>query len=73
MFNDDKVKNARHCFMLASEDFGFEFMSPFTLTDEIEAFVLKLGLVFKRNAQLNGCAFLVFIKQNPNGDSNSVF
>ena len=38
MFDDDKLKNARHCFMLASEDFGFEFVSPFALTDEIETF-----------------------------------
>lgn len=38
MFNDDQIKNARHNFVLASEEFGFEFVSPFALTDEIEAF-----------------------------------
>ena len=38
MFNDDQIKNARHNFALASEEFGFEFVSPFTLTDGIEVF-----------------------------------
>ena len=38
MFIDDQIKNARHNFALASEEFGFEFVSPFTLTDEIEVF-----------------------------------
>ena len=38
MFIDDQIKNARHNFALASEEFGFEFVSPFNLTDEIEVF-----------------------------------
>ena len=38
MFSDDQIKNARHNFALASEEFDFEFVSPFTLTDEIEVF-----------------------------------
>ena len=38
MLVDEKIKNARHNFALASEEFGFEFVSPFTLTDEIEVF-----------------------------------
>ena len=38
MLNEDKLKNARHNFALASEEFGFGFESPFALTDEIEAF-----------------------------------
>jgi hypothetical protein len=38
MFIDDQIKNARHNFALASEEFGFEFVSPFTLTDETEVF-----------------------------------
>ena len=38
MFNDDQIKNARYIFALASEEFGFEFVSPFTLTDGIDVF-----------------------------------
>ena len=38
MLVDEQIKNARHNFMLASEEFGFEFVSPFNLTDEIEVF-----------------------------------
>ena len=38
MINEDNLKIARHNFALASKDFGFEFESPFTLTNEIEAF-----------------------------------
>ena len=38
MLVDEQIKNARHNFILASEEFGFEFVSPFTLTDEIETF-----------------------------------
>ena len=38
MINDDQIKIARHNFMLASEEFNFEFVSPFTLTDEMEVF-----------------------------------
>ena len=38
MFIDDQIKNARHNFALASEEFGFEFVSPFNLSDEIEVF-----------------------------------
>ena len=38
MLVDDQIKNARHNFVLASEEFGFEFVSPFNLTDEIEVF-----------------------------------
>ena len=38
MFIDDQIKKARHNFALASEEFGFEFVSPFNLTDEIEVF-----------------------------------
>ena len=35
MLVDEQIKNARHNFILASEEFGFEFVSPFNLTDEI--------------------------------------
>lgn len=38
MINEDNLKIARLHFSLASEEFGFEFESPFTLTDELEAF-----------------------------------
>ena len=38
MVNEDKIKSAKNNFILASQEFGFEFVSPFTLTDEIEAF-----------------------------------
>ncbi|MBQ6796417.1 MAG: hypothetical protein IJP10_00230 [Clostridia bacterium] len=38
MLNEDQLKNARRNFLLASEEFGFEFESPFALTNEIEAF-----------------------------------
>lgn len=38
MLVDDQIKKARHNFILASEEFGFEFVSPFNLTDEIEVF-----------------------------------
>ena len=38
MLVDEQIKNARHNFILASEEFGFEFVSPFNLTDEIEVF-----------------------------------
>lgn len=38
MVNDDQIKIARDNFRLASEEFGFEFVSPFTITDQIEAF-----------------------------------
>jgi len=38
MFNDDQIKNARYIFALSSEEFGFEFVSPFTLTDGIDVF-----------------------------------
>ena len=38
MFTDEQIKNARNNFALAAEEFGFEFVSPFALTDEIEAF-----------------------------------
>ncbi|MBQ6831004.1 MAG: hypothetical protein IJO28_00055 [Oscillospiraceae bacterium] len=38
MLVDDQIKNIRHNFILASEEFGFEFVSPFNLTDEIEVF-----------------------------------
>ena len=38
MINEDTLRIARHNFSLAAEEFGFEFESPFTLTDEIEAF-----------------------------------
>ena len=38
MLVDEQIKNARHNFMLASEEFGFEFVSPFNLTDEMEVF-----------------------------------
>ena len=38
MLVDNQIKTARHNFILASEEFGFEFVSPFNLTDEIEVF-----------------------------------
>jgi hypothetical protein len=38
MFSGDQIKIARHNFVLASEEFGFKFESPFSLTDEIEVF-----------------------------------
>lgn len=38
MISEDKIKSARNNFILASEEFGFEFVNPFSLTDEIEAF-----------------------------------
>ena len=38
MLVDEQIKNARHNFILASEEFGFEFVSPFNLTDEMEVF-----------------------------------
>ena len=38
MIHDDKLKIARHNFALAAEEFGFKFESPFSLSNEIEAF-----------------------------------
>lgn len=36
--NEGQIKAAKHNFELAAEDFGFDFVSPFKLTDELEAF-----------------------------------
>lgn len=38
MLADNQIKMARRNFILASEEFGFEFVSPFNLTNEIEVF-----------------------------------
>ena len=38
MINEDNLKIARHNFALAAEEFGFEFESPFSLNDDVEAF-----------------------------------
>lgn len=38
MLSEDGIKTARNNFVLASEDFHFEFESPFTLTDELSVF-----------------------------------
>lgn len=38
LISEDKVKTARRNFLLASKDFDFEFVSPFSLTDELNAF-----------------------------------
>ena len=38
MVSEDRIKTARNNFVLASKDFDFEFVSPFTLTDELNAF-----------------------------------
>ncbi len=35
---EDKVRIVRQNFLLASEEFGFVFDSPFTLTDDLEVF-----------------------------------
>ena len=43
MLVDEQIKNARHNFMLASEEFGFEFVSPFNLTDEISMMITNAG------------------------------
>lgn len=38
MFNENQIRVARNNFKLASEDFDFEFESPFTLTNKLNAF-----------------------------------
>ena len=35
---EDKARMVRQNFILAAEEFGFEFESPFTLTDDLEVF-----------------------------------
>ncbi len=38
MFSEEQIQIVRKNFLLASKEFDFEFVSPFALTDEIEAF-----------------------------------
>ena len=38
MTDEQKIKRIRNNFLRAAEDFDFEFESPFSLTDELEAF-----------------------------------
>ena len=38
MINEDTLKIARHNFALAAQEFGFEFESPFSLNDDLDAF-----------------------------------
>ena len=38
MFHEEQIKTVRNHFLLAAKDFCFEFVSPFKLTEELEAF-----------------------------------